>query len=76
MSISDPQLPLEERKAEILNQVKEALDTLEPFQFEELHVSLIHLNLKRAPVCPPGTSPSFEAVQHPDGSVSFHWVCK
>ena len=76
MSISDQELPLEERKAEILNQVKEALDTLEPVQFEELHVTSIHLNLKQAPVCPPGTYPSFEAVQHPDGSVSFHWICK
>ena len=75
MSINDPQT-VEERKAEILDQVRQALDTLEPFQFDELHVGLIYLNLRRAPVCPPGTSPSFEAVQHPDGSVSFQWVCK
>ena len=76
MPTNDLQALVDERKNEILNQVKQALDTLETVQFEELQVGLIHLNLRHAPVCPPGTSPSFEAVQHPDGTVSFQWVCK
>lgn len=26
--------------------------------------------------CPPGYAPSHEAIQHPDGTVSYVWVCK
>lgn len=39
-------------------------------------IKSIHVGVKRAPDCPPGTEPVFEAKPQPDGSVVFQLICK
>jgi hypothetical protein len=73
MASNDLQEQFEARKDDMIDLIKEALKTV---GLDDLHLSSIHLNVKRAPVCPPGTTAVFEAVHHPDGSVSYQLVCR
>jgi hypothetical protein len=73
MPTSDLQTVFEAKKDDMLELIKQALKTV---GLDELHLKSIHLNVKKAPVCPPGTTAVYEAVQHPNGSVSYQLVCK
>jgi hypothetical protein len=43
----------------------------------DLGVTSIHLTAAKSVLkCPPGYAPSFEPIEHPDGTVSYQWVCK
>jgi hypothetical protein len=44
---------------------------------EDAYVSSIELSLRRTgPKCPPGTEPTQEVVERPDGSTVYQVVCK
>ena len=65
---------LEPDSQDILTRVREALRGAGLHDFD---VNSIRLFVrKRGPKCPPGTTASWERIDHPDGSVSYQWVCK
>ena len=73
MPTSDLQTVFEAKKDDMLELIKQALKTV---GLDELQLRSIHLNVKSGPVCPPGTTAVYEAVQHPNRSVSYQLICK
>jgi len=58
----------------LLNLITGALQSLGQ---DDLEIGSIRLNVKKqSPICPPGKSRVWERIEHPDGSVSYQWVCK
>ncbi|HKG22235.1 MAG TPA: hypothetical protein VKC34_10070 [Blastocatellia bacterium] len=70
----DLQQQLEARKDDVLDLVKMALRAA---GLHNLDIKSIHVDMtRRAPICPPGKSPVWEAVPQPDGSIVYKHVCK
>lgn len=69
----EPELhQLKDKKDDILEFINQALEAAGL----SVDVKSLSLRIKRAPVCPPGHSPVWEAVQDPDGTVTYQWVCR
>ena len=74
MSSSAFQSPLHEKKDELLELVNEAFRTIGLTGFD---LASIHLRAtKRGHACPPGQTAVWEAIEHPDGSVTYEFVCR
>lgn len=74
MASGNLQSPLHEKKDELLELVNEAFRTIGLIDFD---LASIHLRAtKRGLSCPPGQTAVWEAVEHPDGSVTYEWVCR
>jgi len=73
MESTDLQAQVEAQKDEMFDLIQKALKAV---GLDDLELSAIRLNIKRGPICPPGTTAVYEAVQHPDGSVSYQLVCR
>jgi diketogulonate reductase-like aldo/keto reductase len=72
--MADTKLQKQFQADEVLKQLNE---TLRQVGLDlDLDISSIHLRAKQPLVCPPGQSAVWEAVEHPDGSVSYQWVCR
>ena len=50
-------------------------DALEDWEID-MDVELINLRAKRVRQCPPGYKLVWGPVEHPDGSVTYEWLCK
>jgi hypothetical protein len=61
-----------DKKDELLELIRNAVDSLGI----DLDVNAIDLRIRHVHQCPPGYTPAFEPVEHPDGSVTYEWVCK
>lgn len=73
MEGTDLQTQFEAQKDEVFDLIQKALKAVGLDNFE---LSAIRVNVKRGPICPPGTTAVYEAVQHPDGSVTYQLVCR
>jgi hypothetical protein len=72
--VFDLQQRLETRKDDVLDLVKEALRKA---GLHDINIKSIHVDItRRAPICPPGQTPVWEAVPQPDGSFVYKHVCK
>lgn len=60
------------RKTELLDTINELLET---WGFD-MELESVHIQVKHVRSCPPGYDLVFEPVEHPDGSVTYQWICK
>ena len=66
--------PLHEKKDELLELITEAFKTVGLDNFD---ISSIRLRISnRGRICPPGQTAVWEPVEHPNGSVTYQWVCR
>lgn len=66
--------PLHDKKDELLDLIKEAFKTVGLEDFDVSSISLRASN--RGRICPPGETAVWEPVEHPNGSVTYQWVCR
>jgi hypothetical protein len=72
MADNDLQQP-QTKKDDLLNLVTEALHSV---GLHDLDIGSIRLNVKKQGPPPPGKTAVWDLIEHPDGSVSYQWVCK
>jgi hypothetical protein len=58
------------------DQLRDSINDLLDEWGVDMELESFHIQAKRARSCPPGYELVFEAVEHPDGSVTYQWVCK
>lgn len=61
-----------DKKQELQKSINDTLETLGI----EMELESVHLQVKHVRSCPPGYELVFEPVEHPDGSVTYQWICK
>lgn len=69
---TDTRQQLTTKQNELRDKINELLDTWGV----NMELESVRIQAKRARTCPPGYVPVFEAVEHPDGLVTYEWVCK
>ena len=69
---TNPRQKLWDKKQELLDSIQDTLETLGI----KLDLDSVRLQVKRARSCPPGYTLVFEPIEHPDGSVTYQWICK
>ncbi len=74
METSELQSTLQDNKDKLLNLINSALLSI---GLAGVDISSIRLRAaRRGLICPAGETAVFEAVEHPDGTVTMEWVCR
>jgi hypothetical protein len=68
------QSPLHDKKDELLELITQAFHTV---GLDDFDISSIRLRVSnRGRICPPGQTAVWEPIEHPNGSVTYQWVCR